>query len=506
MAENKRSAKDIYDKAIESRTQYVDRAEEISSLTIPYLMPPKGYSSSSTLDDSLRQSDMATNINSLTSKITMTLFPTAASSFRLDPDAEGMEQIVATEGGEGVRDTIYMALSNETARINKEIEAQDIRPQVFSFVRDLMATGPIIIEKVKKKGIKYHNIASIGVMLDDRFEPYEMAILEELTMLPEGITVKDEKESYELYTAIVKDEETKKWIVTQSIGTEVVGDEQTYTDETLPFQYLGWSIAKGDTYHRPYTEQMLGDIRSLNALTQVLTDGSVIASKVNIFVNPRGGRTRMRDLAESVNGAILEGSAEDVSAFQLQKNFDFQVPMQRLAEIKQSLDKAYLVNQSAARDSERTTATEVSFMAQELETQLAGIYSIMASKVSKRIVTWVMQDLGIKFDGIDVNIITGLDSLSKQGEAQKFDAYLQTLMSLGYNMAVKEAEVVRRYAEFYGINTTGLIKTEQELAQEQQAAMNAQQEQMGAESMSQAAGESAGKAMIEGPPQQPQGE
>ncbi len=495
MAEvDERTAKGIYTKAIETRTQYVDRAEEISSLTIPYLMPPKGYSSSSKLDDALMQSDMATNINSLTSKITMTLFPTAASSFRLTPDSEGMQVIAAQaatpQSGDATKQKINMSMSNATARINKELEAQDIRPQVFGFVRDIMTIGAVIIEKVKDKGIKYHGIASIGVRLDDKFEPYEMAILETLTKLPEGITVKEESDSYELYTALYIDEDGK-WIQIQSIGDEVVGDEKSFTDETLPFQYLGWSIAKGDTYHRPYTEQQMGNIRSYNALAEVLTNGAVIASKSLIFVDPRGGRTKMRDVAESPNGQIIEGRADDVTSFQLQKNFDFQVPMQRFADLKASLEKAYLVNQSAVRPSERTTLGEISFTAQDLETQLAGIYSIMAEKVSKRVVSWIMQELGITFEGTDVNIITGLDSLSRTSEAQKMDTFMQTMVSLGYNGVVKESEVVQRYADFYGINTQGLIKTQEELAAEQQAASEREAAQMGMNSTMDEAGKAA---------------
>jgi len=212
----------------------------------------------------------------------------------------------------------------------------------------------------------------------------------------------------------------------------------------------------------------------------------------------------MREMAESANGAVLEGSAEDVSAFQLQKNFDFQVPMQRLAELKASLERSYLVNQSASRDAERVTATEVTFMAQELETQLAGIYSIMASKVSKRIVTWIMQELNIKFDAVDVNIITGLDSLSKQGEAQKMDAFTQTITALEFGNTLNGTEVVRRYAEFYGINTNGLIKSQKEMQAEQQQAQQAAADAQGAQSMAESAGKAAGEVAVNGPQEEVQ--
>ena len=358
-----------------------------------------------------------------------------------------------------------------------------------------MTTGPIIMEKVKDKGIKYHSLASIGVRLDDRFEPYEMAILEELTQLPEGFTVEEEADTYELYTALVKDEESKKWIMTQSVGSEPVGEEKSYTDETLPFQYFGWAIAKGDTYHRPYCEQLMGDIRSLNNLAQVLTEGAVIASKSLLFVDPRGGRTRMKDVATSANGAIIEGRADDVTAFQLQKNFDFKVPMERLGELRASLEKAFLVNQSAGRQAERVTATEIQYMAQDLETQLAGIYSIMASKISKRIITWLMQEMGIKFDAVEVNIITGLDSLSKRSEAQTMDAYMQTLAQFEMLSTLKPDEVIQRYANYYGINTLGLFKTPQEMQQEQEAAQKAQMMAEGGSALAQAAGTGAGQAL-----------
>ena len=488
--------KEFYDAKVTTRIQYENRAERISKMTLPYVFTTKAFNSSAGYVDNIAQSYCGRLLNTLKAKMGMSLFPPSTSSFRLEPNKEALMAI--TQGNPDMIAEISGKISSITSQITKEIEAQNIRDVIFDLLLQIIAVGCVVIEKIKDDGIMLHTLRGFTVDLDNRGEPRAMCLLEKLKDLPVGIEFAEEKEVYNLYTLIEKDMTTKKWRVTQSIEDIMVGEETMYTEDKLPFQYVGWNWTSGDTYHRPYAEDYIDDIEQYNTLSNLLTKGSVVASKVMIFVDEKGNRTRISDVADSENGQVMNGRADDVSAFQLQKNFDFQVPMARLQDIGKNLSSAFLMNESVTRDAERVTAQEIRFMAQELESSsLSGIYSKLSKKVSKRIVKWIMQELKIDFKEVSVNVITGLDALGRSQEAQKLDGLVQRMAAMGLNGYLIENELIQRYAAFDGIDVTGLIKTPTQVAQERQAQAQQQAEQMGAESMAQAAGEGVVQAVAQ---------
>jgi len=425
----------------------------------------------------------------------MALLPPATSSFRLKPDAQAMVELF--QGNEAAVEQVRQQLSLNTDAINSEIENQQIRSSLFDMLLQQIVAGSVIIEKNERKGITIFPLRSFVVNLDSQGEPLAMCIVEKLKMLPEGIVPKDIKEEYDLYTLLALDKDTNKWVMKQDIDGETVGKEQTFADyDKLPFRYFGWNWLQGDAYHRPFAEDYYPDMEQVDKLSKLNTEGSVIAAKTVVMVNQRGGRTRKADLVKAVNGGVIDGSAEDVTAFQLNKSFDFQVSNEREAVLKKELMANFLDTGSVQRDAERVTAEEIRVMAQQLEAStLAGVYSKMALKWSKWIVLKVMDELKIKFEAVDVSVLTGLDSLGRSQEAQKQDAFMQRITQLQLNHWIKESEVIQRYAAFDGINTVGLLKTSGEVQQEQAAAAKQQSDQVASEELSKAAGKGAGEAL-----------
>jgi len=492
--------KQRYTELRQTVNQYETRAERYSILTIPAVFPKDGYSDSQKMEDSLSHSLGAMAVNSLSAKIVNSLMPSASIPFKLDPDSQAMEML--TDGDSKLREEINKMTSTQSVRINKEMEAQDMRTPLYDIVGYLQIVGSCVIEKVVGKGIRYHGLRSFGVSLDDSGNPLEIGLMEEISPrnIPEGLDigeVDDINDTVKLYTLYQLEDST--WTMRQEINDKLI-DERTYTDETLPVQYVGWSFNKGDTYHRPYCEQWRGDLNAYNQLSRVLNDGSVIASKSLLFVNPMGV-TKKVHVANSLNGDVLDGRMDDVTSFQLDKNFDFKIPMERLSQLKDILSRAFLMNSSSTRDAERVTAQEVAYMARELESTLSGIYSKFATSITKRLVTWVMNELNIKFDTIDVNIITGLNALGKTAESQKLDGLIQRIVQLNAQNRLNAAEVINRYALYEGVDPTGLFKTDSEVAQEQKASQEQMQEQTmmqeGAASLGRTAGEGAGQKMTQ---------
>ena len=491
---------EYYAEGMSDRKVYEDRAKLIAKLTVPYLIREDSDTGTTQMQDSNDQSYGGQLVNTLKAKMGMALLPPSTSSFRLTPDSEELEAL--TGGDEGNRAKTHALISTSTTRINAELEVQQIRNSLFDLASQMIVVGSVIAEKKKKKGILVHTIQSYVVTLDSMGFPIKMCIVETLNILPEGVVAKEVKEEYELYTMCIMDTETETWSIVQEIEQELVGEEQKYKNyDKLPFRYLGWVWMKGDTYHRPYAEDYYKDLEQLDKLAKLLTDGSLIAAKTLLFVNQRGGRTRKDDVAESANGDVLDGSAEDVTTMKTEKNFDFQMPAEREAKIQKRLSAAFLMNESVTRDAERVTAQEIQFMAQELETSsLSGIYSKLSLQWSKWIVEQIMDELKIKFDAISVEVITGLDALGRSQQQQALDGFLERLNALGLSAYVKDSEVVARYAAFAGIDVSGLINTPEEVAKAQQQAQQQQAQMAGADAMAASAGQAVGEQVVQ--PQQ----
>ena len=482
--------KNVYEDLIKTRKPYEDRAEKLSKLTIPYLFPMLGATSTTKENDTYASRYSAIAINSLASNMSLTLLPPSGSSFRFDPDSKAMEEF--TNGDANMRAEIMSLLGTQMNRVNKEIENQQIRPQFQELLINMITVAPVIVEKIKDDGIRWHSIRNFGVKLGSNGEPIQMVIKETLNRVevPDGIEVDESEETVDLYT-LCNLIDKKTWEVTQSIEDKIVGATTKYKKDMLPYVYLGWTKQKGDTYHRPYAEQYIGILEDYRDLNRILVQGGLIASKSLILVNPLG-TTSKKDIAESINGDVIDGRADEVTAFQLGKNYDFQIPMQLRQELMQQIDRAFLSRQGTQRQAERVTAEEIRQDAQELEKNLSGIYSVMSKKFNKWLVMQIMKELGIKFDTIDVNVITGLDALGRNMEATKMDNFMMRMTNLQLNRWLKESEIITRYASYDGIETINLVKTPNEVQQEnQQAQQQALQQQLlssGADSLGKTAG------------------
>lgn len=472
--------KEFYEKYSKDRKDYETRGEAHSAMTIPYVMRKDGSDKGTVTPFARSQSFCGGLVNGLKSKMGLTLLPPSTSSFRFVPD----ETQVAEQYGDNqdLKDELNTKLSSYTKRINAGIETQQIRPAAFQMLEQMLIVGSAVVEKLPEDGIIIHTLKSFAVKLDRRGRALGICIVETMYKedLPEDVTPTDEKqEEFELYTLMYK-EEDGTWTMKQELDGEYVGDEIKYkNDMDLPFRYLGWKWATGESYHRPYVEDYYDDMVQLNHLSELLTRGSLAAAKVLFLVDETNGRTEKKEVAASKTGAYLYGNADDVTVVQASKNYDFQVPMEREANLKRELSKMFLSTESTTRDAERVTAYEVQIMARELESStLGGIYSTMALGFNKWIVHQIMLEEKMTFDTINTEILTGLDALGRSQEAQKLDGFVQRMATLNMMDYIKEEELVVRYAAYDGIATEGLVNTSKEVAesrkQRQDAAMAAQ--------------------------------
>ena len=252
-----------------------------------------------------------------------------------------------------------------------------------------------------------------------------------------------------------------------------------------PWLVLRFNTVDGEDYGRGRVEEFLGDLRSLDSLSQALIEGSSVAAKVVFLVSP-SSTTKPATLANAGNGAIVQGRPEDVQVVQVGKTADFRTASEMSNSLVQRLSEAFLV--LTVRNSERTTAEEVRLTQLELEQQLGGLFSLLTVEFLVPYLNRTMfvlqrnnQVPKLPKELVRPQIVAGVNALGRGQDRESLTAFLQTVaQTMGPEAIAKyidPSEVIKRLATAQGIETLGLVKSEQQLQGEMQQQQQAMQQQ-----------------------------
>lgn len=475
-----------------SRDPFLRRARDAAKLTIPSLLPPDAHSGSNKLPTPY-QGLGARGVNNLASKLLLALLPPNSPFFRLTVDDYTLEQMTQQEG---MRAEVEEALGKIERATMSEIETSAIRVTGGEVLKNLIVTGNALLYLPPEGGAKMFRLDRYVVVRDPMGNVLEIVVKESVSplVLPAsmGITEDDQDinpdKTVDLFTHIKR--EQGKWTVYQEVKAKEVPESRgTYPLDKCPWIALRFTKIDGEDYGRGYVEEYYGDLRSLEALTQAIVEGSAAAAKVLFLVNPNGV-TQQKTLTESPNGAVRAGNAEDVSVLQVQKYADFRVAFETIESISQRLSYAFLLNSAVQRSGERVTAEEIRYMANELEAALGGVYSILSIEFQLPLVKAVMHRLekkrlipALPKGSVRPAITTGLEALGRGNDLNKLDLFLQgALQALGPEVVatrINVSDYLTRRATALGIDVKGLVKSDDQI--EQEAAE--QQEQMMGQAM-----------------------
>ena len=475
------------------RSSVLLRARECAAVTIPALMPPEGHNESSTLPTPY-QGIGARGVNNLSSKLLLALFPPNSPFFRLLIDDFMLVQLTKQQG---MRAEVEKALNQIERSVMNRIESDAIRVSGFEALKQLLVAGNVLLYLDPKGGMRTFKLNEFVVRRDPSGTVLEIVVCEKVsretlaqTVLGEDAPATGNDTSVELYTHITRD--AGKWNVRQEVkGRTIPGTSGSYPLDKSPWIALRFTKIDGEDYGRSYVEEYLGDIRSLEALSQAVVEGSAAAAKVLFLVNPNG-TTQIKTIAESRSGDIRSGNAADVTVLQLNKFADFRVASETIDKITQRLAFAFLLNTAIQRGGERVTAEEIRFMAGELEDALGGVYSILSQEFQLPVVTRLMfqmeraKQLPTLPKGIvRPAITTGLEALGRGHDMNK----LQTFAGIAAQAAnlppeINRSDFLTRIGTSLGIDMAGLVKTAEEIAQEQQQlAMQQMAQKLGPKAM-----------------------
>lgn len=491
------SAQSVYTKWTGTRQQFLRRAHECSKLTIPTLIPLETEQTQRSLTVDIEQpwqSVGSTGVNTLAAKMLLTLLPPNSPFFKLNMGRKERQELLQLQGeeAEAFKAEIDAALQSMEQETVTQIERTPLRTVLFSVLKHLLVAGNCLLyigEKPRAFPLyKYvarrdasGNLMKVIVkeVVDQRTLPPRL--LEEAKA--KGKDVDPDKE-VTVYTVVERTRGENWTSYQEAFEIEVPGTRGVYKTETLPWVALRMIVVDGEDYGRSYVEELYGDLLSANDLTKAIVQGGMISSKLLWLVNPNG-LTDEDDLMNSANGDFVAGREEDVRALQAAKSGDFATAERVLVATVDRLIRSFLMTSSVQRSGERVTAFEIQTMTQEIEDTLGGYYSVLAQELQLPIAKRFMALLERKGElpklptgSVEPMVVTGIDALGRGQDLTRLRGFIADLINAAQALPqivqrVDDSELTQRLANGHGVNIAGLIKSDEQIAQEQQQAQQA---------------------------------
>jgi len=469
-----------FDKLDGDRITTLNKARDCSKLTIPSVLPDESFTEQTRLPDTFNSLG-ARAVNNLSNKLLLGLLPPNSAFFRLKVTDE---QAAETDEQDGMDAEIESQLSKLETRVMDKIEASGMRPIVHQAFVNLIVTGNAVL-MFEEGTMHLYKLDSYVVTRDFSGNVIDVILKEKIdySALPEDLASKleltddEKKKDIELYTRYIR--QGKNWLTYQEVNTIIVdGSEQTVKDKHMPLMVLRWTKINGENYGRGLVEQLLGDFRSLEGLTQMMIEYSAVAAKVVFGIKP-GSPIEIDELEEAENGGVVVGNLEaDISRLSVDKQADLQIPLKMIEDITRRIGAAFLLQSTTTRDSERTTALEIQYLARELEDALGGIYSIISQEFQLPLVNLLMQDMNFDLgDMVEPTITTGLSALGRTQDLEKLRQLNSLLAEVNPEYVVKYIkmdEYLKRIGTALAIkDVSTLFASQEEVAQEQQSLTDA---------------------------------
>ena len=500
-----------YNQLSTARSEFLDTAVECSELTLPYLI----RDDTNTKQNFKRlpspwQSVGAKAVVTLAAKLMLALLPPQTSFFKLQVRDDKLGEELPPEA----KSELDLSFSKMERIVMDYIAASSDRVVIHQALKHLIVGGNALLF-MGKDGLKNFPLNRFVVNRDGNGNVLEIVTKELISrklldkvLIPEpqpNSPTDDSKnmdDDVEVYTYVKLEEKSGRWVWHQECDDKIIeGSRSTAPKNASPWLVLRFNSVDGEDFGRGRVEEFLGDLKSLNALSQALVEGSAAAAKVVFLVSP-SSTTKPATLAQAGNGAIVQGRPEDVGVVQVGKTADFQTAANMASAIEKRFGEAFL--QLNIRQSERTTAEEVRLTQLELEQQLGGIFSLLTVEflvpyLDRTLL--VLQRSGqlpkIPKNIVRPQIVAGVNALGRGQDRESLTQFIMTIaQTLGPEALMKyvdPSEAIKRLAAAQGIDVLNLIKTAEQLQEEMQQQQQAAQMQ----SLTDQAGQLAGAPLMD---------
>ncbi len=469
------------------RAVFLDEAWKSAQLTLPSLIPdsqdicerrqpvelPKPW-----------QSLGGRGVNNLASKLVVGLFPPTSPFMRY--------QIHPLAKNDAKREEIDLApiqsdLATREAVIQAEVDVQGIRTKAYLTIKHLLVAGNVLLRKVKDKGLQVFPLNSYvakrdteGLLIEtivvekhDRRTITDQRVIDIINLAESSIDASKEDGVVNIFTSIRRD--GKKFDVVQEVGgIEVPGTKRSFKPRNLPWLTLRFTSIDGEDYGRGFVEEYRGDLTSYESLSKDMIFASANAAKVLWAIDPASGVNPKRWM-ELDNGQAYSGRDGDVTATKVDKGADMAAADNQINRLEKALGADFLLNSSFQRNQERVTAEEIRRLAEELEDTLGGVFSLMGQELQLPLAILLENELIankslLKLDEktVRIGIVTGLAAIGRGQDLSRLKDALASVAEVatvvpGLVDYIKEGALNERIWTGTGVDTDGLLRTDEEV-------------------------------------------
>jgi hypothetical protein len=507
------------------RQEVLDRARLCASLTKPWVLPPEGHTASEKLPEAY-SSLAARGITNLEGRLLLALYPPGMPFFRLRPagkfrfdgnvDPQMLNEFEARLYLQELAIQAKLEQADKTQRSNTR--RAGFRSRKRTSLSQLLITGDTLEMLQDDYSIKVFRRDQYATNRDSGGDVRYHVIKEQidpLAMLPDQFElsgfdrgVLSEKPAHErkadLYTLVEWNPQSRRWVITQEVNDNIIHESE---EPITPFMCTPFELAPGEHYGRGIIETNLGDVKSMNSLTERILDFAAMASK-QLWTLDYNSQVRPNDLTKPtgsvIQARVAGGQVQDIGLLKAEKMNDFQVVSITREAIRKDLAVTMLMEGEATPTGERVTAYQVQRVAMELEGALGGVYAPIADHQQIPLIERMLYQMRrdallppLPDDSIEVEAVTGINALSRESDSGKLMQVLQIVAQLG-------PEVMQRFDKGVlldllmrqiGVYQAGLVKSEEQMQQEMQAMQQAAMQQQASQQMIQSAGAIAEKSV-----------
>lgn len=476
-----------------------ERNEKYARWTLPYLYPDDSEKSSELYAD--QDSVGARVVNHLSNKLVETLFPSYRPFLKLELGEDLEKEFEAARVPSDIIDKSLVAGEKNSI---KQLDNLGHRTTATLAAKYLITTGNALMYYPETK-CQVYNTRDYCIMRDlagqviefitrdmKAFETFSPEVQTQLKTMGKDKKY-DEGTDVTLYTQ-VKLQKNKKYKVRQAADmVDLDINDNEYARKDLPWVPLAWNLVRGEDYGRGMVEDYRNAFNAITVLSTALLEGTIAAATLKFLVNP-GSVIDVAEMNRSPNGSYHSGRDGDIVTVKSDKHLDFQAVRELKNDYERQIGQAFLLHSETTRDAERVTAAEIRAQAQELNMSYGGVYSRFTEDWQKPVANLLLarQNITINESTVYPVIVTGLDTLSRQGDLDNYRMFMEDLSILAsipenYQRFVREQDMLMWLGNNRGLDYTKFIKSQSEVQAEEQAMMAQQQQQMAAESANQLA-------------------
>lgn len=371
---------ELWDALSPEREPFLRRAYQASAYTIPRLIRDPAAPRGEDLVDQY-QSIGAEGASRLASKLLIRLFPVNSRWFELD--------IVARSGGraqlEALSEEEIGNLRDELTRIEERtastFEHNGYRVGAYRVLLHLIVGGTCVFHAPKGRRPRVSGLPRFCVERDSRGMLSRLVVSEGLH--PDDArdramrrrVLEDPRNGLLTLVERVGTEGSYSYRETQYRGNTAVGDPEEFSVDALPWIVPRFDADDEDAYGRSLVENLLGDLQTLEGVSQGVVEMLAAAAAWRWLADPAGS-IRPSHIEESVNGQALVGRPEDLSVTQGPGGQrDIAAGRVLVQDLRSDIRRSFLDVGGVQRAGERVTAYEIERFTGELEEGFGGPFA-----------------------------------------------------------------------------------------------------------------------------------